>query len=59
MELHHKKHHQAYFNILNAIEQQYASTATSKAKIALQAVIKFNGGGSSQIRGPTSVVHYE
>ena len=49
MELHHKKHHQAYVNGLNAAEQQYASAATPKAKIALQAAIKFNGGGTSHI----------
>jgi Fe-Mn family superoxide dismutase len=47
MELHHKKHHQAYVNGLNAAEQQYASAATPRAKIALQAAIKFNGGGTS------------
>ena len=49
MELHHKKHHQAYVNGLNAAEQQYASAATPRAKIALQAAIKFNGGGTPRI----------
>jgi len=45
MELHHKKHHQAYVDGLNAADQNYASATTPKAKIALQAAIKFNGGG--------------
>jgi len=45
MELHHKKHHQAYVDGLNAADQSYASATTPKAKIALQAAIKFNGGG--------------
>ncbi|EKM50847.1 uncharacterized protein PHACADRAFT_262724 [Phanerochaete carnosa HHB-10118-sp] len=45
MELHHKKHHQTYVNSLNAAEQAYAKTSTPKERIALQAALKFNGGG--------------
>ena len=45
MELHHKKHHQTYVNALNAAEQAYAKTSTPKERIALQAALKFNGGG--------------
>jgi len=48
MELHHSKHHQAYVTNLNAALQTY-STATASAdvpaRIALQAAIRFNGGG--------------
>jgi superoxide dismutase, Fe-Mn family len=46
MELHHKKHHQTYVNALNAAEQAYASATTPKERIALQAALKFNGGGT-------------
>ncbi|EIM87027.1 manganese superoxide dismutase [Stereum hirsutum FP-91666 SS1] len=45
MELHHKKHHQTYVNALNAAEQAYAKASTPKERIALQAALKFNGGG--------------
>ncbi|KAI0259984.1 manganese superoxide dismutase [Gloeopeniophorella convolvens] len=45
MELHHKKHHQTYVNALNAAEQAYAKTSTPRERIALQAALKFNGGG--------------
>ncbi|EMD36656.1 manganese superoxide dismutase [Gelatoporia subvermispora B] len=45
MELHHKKHHQTYVNALNAAEQAYAKAATPRERIALQAALKFNGGG--------------
>ncbi|KAH9997094.1 manganese superoxide dismutase [Russula vinacea] len=45
MELHHKKHHQTYVNALNAAEKAYAETTTPKQRIALQAALKFNGGG--------------
>jgi len=45
MELHHKKHHQTYVTALNAAEQAYAKTTTPKERIALQAALKFNGGG--------------
>ncbi|EDR00921.1 mitochondrial manganese superoxide dismutase [Laccaria bicolor S238N-H82] len=45
MELHHKKHHQTYVNALNAAEAAYARASTPKERIALQAALKFNGGG--------------
>jgi Fe-Mn family superoxide dismutase len=45
MELHHKKHHQTYVNALNAAESAYAQASTPKERIALQAALKFNGGG--------------
>jgi Fe-Mn family superoxide dismutase len=46
MELHHKKHHQTYVNALNAAEASYAKASTPKERIALQAALKFNGGGA-------------
>ncbi|KAH6910704.1 manganese superoxide dismutase [Coprinopsis sp. MPI-PUGE-AT-0042] len=45
MELHHQKHHQTYVNGLNAAEEAYAKAPSVKEQIALQAAIKFNGGG--------------
>ena len=45
MELHHKKHHQTYVNGLNAAEEAYSMAPSVKEQIALQAAIKFNGGG--------------
>ncbi|KAF7762345.1 hypothetical protein Agabi119p4_8938 [Agaricus bisporus var. burnettii] len=45
MELHHKKHHQTYVNALNTAEAAYAKASTPKERIALQAALKFNGGG--------------
>jgi len=48
MQLHHKKHHQAYVNNLNAaLEKQAAAEAKHDIaeQITLQSAIKFNGGG--------------
>lgn len=45
MELHHKKHHQAYVNGLNAAEESYAQAPSPKDQIRLQPALKFNGGG--------------
>jgi Fe-Mn family superoxide dismutase len=45
MTLHHSKHHQTYVTGLNAAEEQYTLTTTPKQRIALQAAVKFNGGG--------------
>jgi len=48
MELHHKKHHQAYVNNLNAALEKYTVAETKKdvaEMINLQAAIRFNGGG--------------
>ena len=45
MELHHTKHHQAYVNGLNAAEDAYFKAPSTRDQIALQAALKFNGGG--------------
>ncbi|ELU37505.1 manganese superoxide dismutase [Rhizoctonia solani AG-1 IA] len=45
MTLHHKKHHQTYVNGLNAAEESHAKAPSVKERIALQAALKFNGGG--------------
>jgi len=45
MELHHTKHHQAYVNGLNAAEEAYVKAPSTRERIALQAALKFNGGG--------------
>lgn len=45
MELHHTKHHQGYVNGLNAAEEAYVKAPSTRERIALQAALKFNGGG--------------
>ena len=45
MKLHHQKHHQAYVTGLNTAEESYAKAPSTKERIALQAALKFNGGG--------------
>jgi superoxide dismutase len=49
MELHHTKHHQAYVNGLNAAEEQCKKVKSIEEQIGLQAAIKFNGGGASNM----------
>lgn len=44
MDLHYNKHHKAYVTNLNAALEKL-KTADLKEQIALQAAIKFNGGG--------------
>jgi len=48
LELHHKKHHQAYVTNLNKALEQYEAAEKQhdlEAMINLQSAIKFNGGG--------------
>jgi Fe-Mn family superoxide dismutase len=45
MELHYSKHHQAYVTGLNAAEEAYLKAPSTRDRIALQAALKFNGGG--------------
>ncbi|KAI0319722.1 manganese superoxide dismutase [Amylostereum chailletii] len=45
MTLHHTKHHQTYVTALNAAEAAYTKASSPKERIALQAALKFNGGG--------------
>jgi superoxide dismutase, Fe-Mn family len=48
MELHHKKHHQAYVNNLNQALEKYVDAEAKNdldTMIALQPAIRFNGGG--------------
>ncbi len=48
MELHHKKHHQAYVNNYNAALEKYQKAEKEgdlSSMIALQPALKFNGGG--------------
>lgn len=49
MKLHHQKHHQAYVNGLNAAEEAYAKSVSTKDHIALQSALKFNGGGKNKV----------
>lgn len=51
MELHHKKHHQAYITNLNKAMEQAAEAEKNndlKTLISLQPAIKFNGGGETR-----------
>jgi len=48
MKLHHKMHHQAYVNNLNAALEKYTAAEAKgdlEAMVALQKQIRFNGGG--------------
>lgn len=48
MQLHHQKHHQAYVNNLNLAEEKLYEAKNKNdlpASIALQSMLKFNGGG--------------
>jgi Fe-Mn family superoxide dismutase len=49
MTLHHKKHHQTYVNGYNsaieALNKLMPDSSNARQQIALQAAIKFNGGG--------------
>ncbi len=48
MELHHKKHHQAYITNYNAAMEKYLEAEAKgdvAAMIALQPALRFNGGG--------------
>jgi superoxide dismutase len=55
MELHHTKHHQTYVNGLNAAEESYVKAPSTREKIALQAALKFNGGGNVILRPTLNV----
>ena len=60
MTLHHTKHHQGYATALNTTEANYFKATTPKECIALQATVRFNGGGKSlitQIRPPSHMRH--
>jgi Fe-Mn family superoxide dismutase len=45
MQLHYSKHHNAYVTNLNTALEKEAATKDLAEKIALQQVIRFNGGG--------------
>jgi hypothetical protein len=47
MTLHHDQHHRAYVENLNIAEKKLAETTDVLEKIALEAAIRFNGGGQS------------
>jgi len=58
MELHHKKHHQAYITNLNKAMEQAAEAEKKgdlKTLISLQPAIKFNGGGEYRSIFPSIV----
>ncbi|KAF5889726.1 manganese superoxide dismutase, partial [Clarias magur] len=48
MQLHHSKHHATYVNNLNVTEEKYQEALAKgdvTTQVALQAALKFNGGG--------------
>ncbi|KAK9237330.1 Manganese/iron superoxide dismutase [Lipomyces kononenkoae] len=45
MELHYTKHHQTYVNSYNVAVEKFESTSDVKAKVELQSLINFHGGG--------------
>ena len=47
MRLHHDEHHKAYVENLNKAEKQLAGETDLRKRIALEADIRFNGGGES------------
>jgi hypothetical protein len=58
MELHHKKHHQTYVTALNTAEAAYAKSSSAKERIALQAALKFNGGGVCDLSSRSTIRLY-
>ena len=59
MELHHSKHHQTYVNGLNAAEEAYFKAPSTRERIALQAALKFNGGGKPHLSPHTTFLVFE
>ncbi|KAK9368911.1 Manganese/iron superoxide dismutase [Lipomyces kononenkoae] len=45
MELHYTKHHQTYVNSYNTAIEKFESTSDVRAKVELQSLINFHGGG--------------